>query len=63
MFRITDGKGNHENPCWSPNGLRIAFASDQVGGWDIYTINWDGSGQVRMTKSGSNTAPNWSPRL
>ncbi len=58
-------------PDWSPNGAKIAFAR-MVGGtgptgqptvnYDIYSINTDGSGLLRLTNSVSdNGHPRWSP--
>ncbi len=40
-----------EDPAWSPDGRRIAFASTRGGGGnlDIYVMNHDGTGQVRLT--------------
>lgn len=45
---------------WSPDGTKIAFASDRMGDFNIFTINIDGTDLTRITsyKSG---APDWSP--
>lgn len=45
---------------WSPDGTKIAFASDRMGDFNIFTINTDGTDLTRITsyKSG---APDWSP--
>lgn len=48
-------------PKWSPNGRRIAFVSDRDGSQQIYTMNPDGSGVIRLTSEGENTEPVWSP--
>jgi len=56
-------------PTWSPNGKRIAFASnrhvasgDQAGDYDIYAINPDGSGLTRLTDDpGIASDPTYSP--
>ena len=37
------------SPAWSPDGRKIAFASDRNGDSDIYVMNADGSGQRRLT--------------
>jgi Tol biopolymer transport system component len=40
-------------PSWSPDGLQIAFVSENYddGGWDIYLIDADGSNLQRLTNS------------
>ena len=61
--QLTDSSGNNENPTWSPNGMWIALASSRSGRWDIYVIRRDGADLRRVTTTGTNVAPNWSPRL
>lgn len=47
---ITSSGGMDEQPAWSPDGMRLAFASFR-GGWPaIYLVNVDGSGLVPLTK-------------
>jgi Tol biopolymer transport system component len=52
-----------DNPAWSPDARKIAFQSDrsQQNDWDIYVVNWDGSGLQHLT-SGPETDqdPAWS---
>lgn len=49
-------------PAWSPDGIRIAFASNRHGNYDIYTVKRDGTVLQRMTQdSGDNQHPHWSP--
>lgn len=57
------GHGNNTDPAWSPDGSRIAFASDRGGNdFEIWTMNADGSGQTRVTFELSDAgAPAWSP--
>src|SRR5450759_2501090 len=54
--RLTNNPLPDEQPsCWSPDGTRIAFASAAFGsafgidGYEIYTMNLDGSNQTRLT--------------
>lgn len=55
-------------PQWSPDGQRLLFArsdSPTGGNLDIYTVNADGTGEIRMTTSLGpmfhNQEPQWSP--
>ena len=47
--------------AWSPDGARIVFWKQSAGSSDIYIVNADGSGEVRLTFGGWNTHPAWSP--
>jgi Tol biopolymer transport system component len=47
--------------AWSPDGARIAFWKQSGESSDIYVVNADGSGEVRLTFAGWNTHPAWSP--
>ena len=43
-------------------GAKIVFSSNRDGNSQIYTMNADGSGQVRLTNNGANDdSPRWSP--
>jgi Tol biopolymer transport system component len=49
-------------PAWSPDGRRVAFASDRAGNAEVYVMNADGSGQRNLTHSpGFDSDPVWSP--
>ena len=52
-------------PAWSPDGTRIAFASSaERCRMEIYAMDADGTGKVRLTEAGINEAdhqPSWSP--
>jgi len=49
-------------PSWSPDGAKIAFASDQTGDWEIFIMNSDGSGKTQLTSNvGLDVAPAISP--
>ena len=52
---------NYE-PSWSPDGTRIAFASNQSGGTEVWVMNADGSGQTNISNSPDrDEQPSWSP--
>ena len=36
---LTDSPANDVNPAWSPDGRRIAFASNRQGNYDVYLID------------------------
>ena len=49
-------------PDWSPDGTRIAFASDRDGDYDIYTMDADGSDVAQVTNlPGDEEFPDWQP--
>jgi Tol biopolymer transport system component len=60
LTAITDS-ADYE-PSWSPDGSRITFTSKRDGNDEIYVMNANGSGQVRITDlSSSDAGPDWSP--
>lgn len=69
--RLTKTFTNDIQPCFSPNGRKIVFRSDEgIGGSsDIHIINADGTGRTRLTRTiapnpADNTdeeEPVWSP--
>ena len=46
---VTSVAGEAVFPQWSPDGTRIAFYSDKDDGWNLYTMNPDGSDMRRIT--------------
>jgi Tol biopolymer transport system component len=60
VVRVTTSAATDLAPAWSPDGTRIAFASDRDGQSDIYVMNVDGSGVTRLTDVLA-TKPAWSP--
>jgi WD40 repeat protein len=50
-------------PGWSPDGAKIVFTRISANGTqeNIYTVNADGSGLFRVTKSGGTSQPDWGP--
>ena len=72
VTRLTDSEATDVSPAWSPDGSRIAFASDRdasdlrdddLFGTQIYVMNADGSGVTRLTgvSEASDIFPAWSP--
>ena len=60
--RLTDNSAIDSLPSWSPDGKKIAFASDRDGDYDIYVMDIDGSNQVNITDiSEKQIDPSWSP--
>jgi TolB protein len=55
--------GNNEDPSWSPDGLHIVFTSNRTYRYELWTMNWDGTRQRRLTRRLSTYAPDWSPYL
>jgi Tol biopolymer transport system component len=47
--------------AWSPDGTRIAFASDRSGTYRIYVMNADGTGVTPVSSGPNDQLPEWSP--
>jgi Tol biopolymer transport system component len=48
-------------PAWSPDGERIAFATDRDGNWELYVMEADGAAQRRLTNTQEDeSSPAWS---
>lgn len=62
VVNLTQSPAAEAAVCWSPDGTRLAFASDRDGNEELYTIGVDGSGLMRLTEDpGRDGAPVWSP--
>jgi len=60
--RVTDHPAKDVDPAWSPDGSRIAFASNRDGLMAIFVMNDDGSDVKRLTSpTSSSHSPAWSP--
>jgi dipeptidyl aminopeptidase/acylaminoacyl peptidase len=54
--------GEGSSPSWSPDGRRIAFSTPRDGNFEIYTMNADGGGFIRVTTDPSlDSYPDWQP--
>jgi hypothetical protein len=62
VTRLTDSDAVDQHPAWSPDGARIAFASDRGGSMAVWTMAADGSNpQPVEGLPGNQTQPRWSP--
>ena len=60
--RLTFRRRYDVSPVFSPSGKRIAFASNTDGNHEIYVMNADGTGLLRLTRDAADdSAPHWSP--
>lgn len=60
--QLTFGLGTNESPTYSPNGRHVAFSSTRgAGAKQIWVIGRDGRGLQRITSTGNNEMPSWSP--
>lgn len=81
QIRLADDGAENKFPAWSPDGSRIAYSRStipcigvecgltQLGGYEIYVMNADGSGQTQITtttppsREFGNGYPAYAPRL
>ena len=65
QHRLTNNRKNDWEPSWSPDGGRIAFASDRKGefeNFEIYVMDADGGNLQRLTNNRVwDKYPSWSP--
>ena len=61
VSRLTKGLPVEASPCWSPDGRRIAYVSDQSGSPRIWVVNTNGGGRTRLPTVGADAVtPDWS---
>ena len=60
LQKPTKPPDNYYTPMFSPDGKRVAFASNRDGNHEIYVMNIDGSGMRRLTNHPAyEIAPTW----
>jgi hypothetical protein len=61
LRQLTDNRFADVQPAWSPDGKRIAFASDRSGSFQIYAMDTDGGNVTAITDGpGAFVAPRFS---
>ena len=58
--RLTWSSASDFSPSWSPDGTRIAFASNRTGTYQIYTMSSTGGNVVRIKTAYGDWLPAWS---
>lgn len=62
LTRLTSGNWSDITPALSPDGARIAFASNRGGFWDIYLLDLQTGGTQQLTDTPQyDASPTWSP--
>ncbi|MHA2065339.1 MAG: TolB family protein [Candidatus Thorarchaeota archaeon] len=62
VARLTRDAGADFFPAYSPDGKKIAFASNRDGNREIYVMNADGTEVINLTNNeAQDTTPSWSP--
>lgn len=59
LLQITTDPYDDLYPAWSPDGIKIAFASLQNGNSQIYVMEGDGSKPTQLTSDYANDYPIW----
>lgn len=60
LGRLTGGI--HEHPAWSPDGRWIVYSGTHDGDRELYRVDADGAGSVRLTRRpGADWLPRWLP--
>lgn len=62
VTQLTSSSSSDVQPSFSPDGTRVAFASNRAGSWDIFVMSVNGGQPVQMTSESSHELhPTWSP--
>jgi TolB protein len=49
VIQLTNDPADDVQPCFSPDGTKIAFASSRLGTWDLYVMDVDGKNVQQLT--------------
>ena len=55
--QLTTHQAHDTRPVWSPDGKRIAFASDRNGNFDVFIMNKEGGAPTQLTTHSANEYP------
>lgn len=62
FLRLTHGAWHDITPALSPDGARLAFASNRDGFWDLYLLEFTSGDITRLTSTPAyDASPSWSP--
>jgi Tol biopolymer transport system component len=63
IVRLTTNPARDTDPAWSPDGSRIAFATDRDGNSEIYTMESSGGGGLQRLTANTiyDAEPEWQP--
>ena len=62
VIQLTSDPADDVQPVFSPDGKRIAFASNRTGNWDIYLMDADGKNVEQVTATAAHEMhPSFSP--
>lgn len=56
-IRLTSQPSYESNPIWSPDGTKIAFASDRNGGRDLFIMPSNGGSAIQLTFNSATETP------
>ena len=62
LIQLTTSEKDDENPCFSPDGKSILFASNRTGNFDLYVMDADGRNLRQLTSDAADERqPCWTP--
>ena len=62
VTQLTADPSSDVQPVFSPDGSRVAFASNRSGNWDLWIIDVEGGAPLQVTSSQADEIhPSWSP--